>query len=102
MLAEGDIPFVFVQRSTGLRLLGVATEGDAACTTATPADATSAGVDLTAQTEVGTFIDEEGSNVWGIEVHTMQGKTYLLASDRDRGLYILKYTGDRGGRVRRR
>ncbi len=32
----------------------------------------------------------------------MQGKTYLLASDRDRGLYILKYTGDRGGRVRRR
>lgn len=178
MLADGDIPFVFVQRSTGLRLLGVAPEGDAACTTATPADATSAGVDIRAEfdgwgyvrlfrtdfstkpdttgsirqvdtfalpqsqkrkfaegfgdlsvhevamdprqgkklaylsyysggvrvleygkkglTEVGAFIDEEGSNVWGIEVHKMKGKTYLLASDRDRGLYILKYTGKSG------
>lgn len=175
MLAEGDIPFAFVQRSTGLRLLGVATEGDAACTTATPADAASAGVDITAEfdgwgyvrmfrtdfsnkpgttgsirqvdtyaieesqdvefaegfgdlsvhevamdprqgkklaylsyysggvrvldysqnklTEVGAFIAEEGSNVWGIEVHKMKGKTYLLASDRDRGLFIMKYTG---------
>lgn len=179
MLAEGDIPFLFVQRSTGLRLLGVATEGDEACTTATPADAESAGVDISAEfdgwgyvrmfrtdfsnqpgttgsirqvdtyalpesqdpefaegfgdlsvhevamdprqgkklaylsyysggvrvleygksglTEVGAFIDEEGSNVWGIEVHKMKGKTYLLASDRDRGLYILKYRA-KGGR----
>ena len=179
MLAEGDLPFLFVQRSTGLRLLGVATEGDEACTTATPADAESAGVDISAEfdgwgyvrlfrtdfsnqpgttgsirqvdtyalpesqdpefaegfgdlsvhevamdprqgkklaylsyysggvrvleygksglTEVGAFIDEEGSNVWGIEVHKMKGKTYLLASDRDRGLYILKYRA-KGGR----
>lgn len=182
MLAEGDIPFVFVQRSTGLRLLGVAPEGDAACTTATPADATSAGVDIAAQfdgwgyvrmfrtdfsnkpgttgsieqvdtyaieesqdvdfaegfgdlsvhevamdprqgkklaylsyysggvrvldysdnklTEVGAFIDEEGSNVWGIEVHKMKGKTYLLASDRDRGLFIMKYTGKKKSKGR--
>lgn len=181
MLAEDEeTEFVFVQRSTGLRLLGVATEGDAACTTASPAGAESASVDISAVfdgwgyvrmfrtdftgkpgtagsirqvdtyalpesqdrayaegfgdlsvhevamdpregrslaylsyysggvrvldyskgklREVGAFIDEGGSNVWGIEVHKMAGKTYLLASDRDRGLYILKYTGKKGGR----
>jgi hypothetical protein len=36
MLAEGDFPFLFLQRQTGLKLLGVDAEGDAACSIATP------------------------------------------------------------------
>lgn len=183
MLAEteGDTQFLFVQRSTGLRLLGVAADGEEACTAATPTDAESAGVEIKAEfdgwgyvrmfrtnltsepgttgsirqvdtyalpesqkakfaegfgdlsvhevamdpregrklaylsyysggvrvleyskkglREVGAFIDEGGSNMWGIEVHKVKGKTYLLASDRDRGLYIMKYRAPkRGGR----
>lgn len=43
--------------------------------------------------EVGAFIDEGGSNFWGVEVHTIGKQQYVLASDRDRGLYILQYTG---------
>ncbi|MPZ73841.1 MAG: hypothetical protein GEU74_11520 [Nitriliruptorales bacterium] len=41
--------------------------------------------------EVGAFIDEGGSNFWGVEVHEMNGETYVLASDRDYGLYVLQY-----------
>ena len=176
MLAEAnDTPFIFVQRSTGLKLLGVAT--NQACSTATPGAGTaSAGVNIEAifdgwgyvrlfrtsfsstpgtagsiaqigtyaipesqdpeyatgygdlsvhevamdprpdrelaylsyysggvrvleysrkgLKEVGAFIDEGGSNVWGIEVHEMDGETYLLASDRDHGLYVLQYQPD--------
>lgn len=45
--------------------------------------------------EVGAFIDEGGSNVWGVEVHEHpDGQYYVLASDRDYGLYILQYTGE--------
>jgi hypothetical protein len=42
--------------------------------------------------EVGAFIDEGGSNLWGVEVwHDELGVEYILASDRDFGLYIFKY-----------
>ena len=44
-------------------------------------------------TEVGAFIDEGGNNFWGVEVHTIGKEQYVLASDRDKGLYIFQYTG---------
>jgi hypothetical protein len=49
--------------------------------------------------EVGAFIDEGGNNFWGVEVHQHpDGQYYVLASDRDFGLYIFQYTGKiRGG-----
>ena len=44
--------------------------------------------------EVGSFVDEGGSNIWGIEAFKRDGVEYIAASDRDLGLYILKYTGN--------
>jgi hypothetical protein len=47
--------------------------------------------------EKGFFIDEGGNHFWGTYPHRMgstQGAPLLLFSDRDRGLYILRYTGD--------
>jgi hypothetical protein len=42
--------------------------------------------------EVGHFIDEGGNNFWGVEVHQHpDGQQYVLASDRDSGLYIFQY-----------
>ncbi|MBT2498480.1 hypothetical protein J7E25_05170 [Agromyces sp. ISL-38] len=42
--------------------------------------------------EVGHFIDEGGNNFWGVEVHEHpNGQKYVLASDRDSGLYIFQY-----------
>ncbi|SFR24888.1 hypothetical protein SAMN04488564_108128 [Lentzea waywayandensis] len=176
MLASGDIPYVFVNRTTGLKLLGVAGVTDAnACATATPAGATSAsttiqavfdgwgyvrlfGVDIPNQSgkagsikqidtysipeaqdpayargfgdlsvhevamdpddsriayisyyagglrvveygtngirEVGAFIDQGGNNFWGVEVwRDENGQKYVLASDRDFGLYVFRYNG---------
>ena len=46
--------------------------------------------------EVGAFIDEGGNNFWGVEAYERGGKTYILASDRDYGLYILEYKPRRG------
>jgi hypothetical protein len=172
MLAEGDIPFVFVNRLTGLQLLQVAgvTE-DNACTTASPgagspvASTTIEAIfdgwgyirlfrtdipgrvgqpgsisqidtftvpeaqdpafasgfgDLSVHEvamdperrlayisyysagfrilkygnrglrEVGAFIDEGGNNFWGVEVHEVDDRQYVLASDRDFGLYIFQ------------
>jgi hypothetical protein len=43
--------------------------------------------------EVGHFIDEGGSNFWGVEVFEHEGREYVAASDRDFGLYIFEYTG---------
>lgn len=43
--------------------------------------------------EVGSFIDEGGSNFWGVQVFKNKGKEYVAASDRDFGLYIFEYTG---------
>ena len=42
--------------------------------------------------EVGHFIAEEGNNFWGVEVHEIDGEQYILASDRDSGLWIFQYT----------
>ena len=48
--------------------------------------------------EVGAFIDEGGNNFWGVEVHKHKdGQHYVLASDRDFGLYIFQYTGKIAG-----
>ena len=41
--------------------------------------------------ETGHFIDEGGSNFWGVEVFQKGGKEYVAASDRDFGLYIFEY-----------
>jgi hypothetical protein len=46
--------------------------------------------------EVGSFIDQGGSNFWGVQVWEKDGKEYVLASDRDYGLYIFEYTGAGG------
>ena len=43
--------------------------------------------------EVGRFIDEGGSNFWGVQTFQQGGKEYVAASDRDFGLYIFEYTG---------
>ena len=44
--------------------------------------------------EVGKFIDVGGNNFWGVEVHKHpNGQKYILASDRDAGIYIFQYTG---------
>jgi hypothetical protein len=46
--------------------------------------------------ERGFFIDEGGNHFWGTFPHQLggpQGAPLLLFSDRDRGLYILRYTG---------
>jgi hypothetical protein len=43
-------------------------------------------------TEVGRFVEEGGSNYWGVEVHTLpSGEQVILGSDRDRGLRIFKF-----------
>jgi len=59
--------------------------------------------------EVGAFIDEGGNNFWGVEVmDDRPGPRLVLASDRDYGLYIFRYTGPgaadtgSGGRTGRR
>jgi hypothetical protein len=174
MLAEGTIPYLFVDRLTGLRMLGVeGVTAENACTTATPEAGTAAApiriaavfdgwgyvrlfrttvpgrpgatgsisqVDTFAVPEsqderyatrfgdlsvhevamdpdperrlayvsyyaagfrvlrygnrgireVGAFIDEGGNNFWGVEVHQLGGRQYVLASDRDYGLYIFR------------
>ena len=44
--------------------------------------------------ETGRFIDEGGSNFWGVEHYTdAAGNRLIVGSDRDYGLYIVKYTG---------
>jgi hypothetical protein len=41
--------------------------------------------------EVGAFVEEGGSNYWGVEVHQLGNKQYILGSDRDRGLRIFTF-----------
>jgi hypothetical protein len=43
--------------------------------------------------EVGAFVEAGGSNYWGVEIHKLGGKTYILGSDRDRGLRIFTFGG---------
>jgi hypothetical protein len=46
--------------------------------------------------EVGHFIDEGGNDFWGAEhTTTRRGQDIVLASDRDAGLYVFRYTGAR-------
>jgi hypothetical protein len=44
-------------------------------------------------TEVGAFVEKGGSNYWGVEIHKFGGQTYILGSDRDRGLRIFRFGG---------
>jgi putative cell wall-binding protein len=44
--------------------------------------------------EVGAYIHEDGNNFWGVEVHEIDGEKYILASDRDSGLWIFQYLPD--------
>ena len=45
-------------------------------------------------TQTGKFIDDGGNNFWGVEVvTTSQGERLFAGSDRDYGLYLLRYTG---------
>lgn len=46
-------------------------------------------------TEVGHYIDANGNNFWGLDPHVdpSTGETIVLASDRDSGLWIFRYTG---------
>jgi hypothetical protein len=41
--------------------------------------------------EVGAFVDEGGNNFWGVETYRRDGETYVLASDRDYGLYVFRH-----------
>ncbi|HET7868884.1 MAG TPA: PA domain-containing protein [Actinomycetota bacterium] len=44
--------------------------------------------------EVGRFIDTGGNDFWGVQLHKApDGTELVLASDRDSGLYIFRYTG---------
>jgi hypothetical protein len=43
--------------------------------------------------EKARFIDQGGSNLWGVQVFQDGGKEFLAASDRDKGLYILQVDG---------
>ncbi len=43
--------------------------------------------------EKGHYIDDAGSNFWGVEVFQQDGTEYVAASDRDYGLWIFKYNG---------
>ena len=43
--------------------------------------------------EVGKFVEQGGSNYWGVEVHKFGGQKYILGSDRDRGLRIFQFSG---------
>jgi hypothetical protein len=43
--------------------------------------------------EVGSYIARNGNNFWGVQVLRREGQEYVLASDRDYGLYIFEYIG---------
>jgi hypothetical protein len=50
--------------------------------------------DSTGITEVGRYIDPEGNNFWGVALaEDPNGNRIILASDRDYGLFIFRYTG---------
>ncbi|HEU5098839.1 MAG TPA: hypothetical protein VFU22_07470 [Roseiflexaceae bacterium] len=42
--------------------------------------------------EVGGYLDAKGNNFWGVEVFIRDGKTIILGSDRDSGLWIFQDT----------
>src|SRR5215207_6372522 len=40
--------------------------------------------------EVGGYLDPAGNDFWGVETFVRDGQTYILASDRDSGLWIFR------------
>jgi hypothetical protein len=41
--------------------------------------------------EVGRFIDEDGNDFWGVQIHkTADGERLLLAGDRESDLYVFR------------
>lgn len=42
--------------------------------------------------EVGSYLDPNGNNFWGVEVFVRGGQTIILGSDRDSGLWIFRDT----------
>ncbi|MEC4337100.1 hypothetical protein, partial [Klebsiella pneumoniae] len=42
--------------------------------------------------EVGGYLDPNGNNFWGVEVFERDGRTIILGSDRDSGLWIFEDT----------
>ncbi len=45
--------------------------------------------------EAGNFVDPEGSNFWGVEVDARRdGRQFVVASDRDYGLYVFRFGTD--------
>lgn len=72
MLAAGSIPYVFVNRTTGLKLLGVAGVTDAtACATATPGSAP-----VVVSTTVQAVFDGWGYvRLFGVNIPNQLGKT---------------------------
>ena len=70
MLASGDIPYVFVNRTTGLKLLGVAGVTDAnACTLTTPAGATAADTTIQAVFDGWGYV-----RLFGVNIPNQPGK----------------------------
>ena len=45
--------------------------------------------------QVGAFIDRGGNNFWGVQLtdNTFDGRRVVVASDRDFGLYVFRFTG---------
>jgi len=43
--------------------------------------------------EVGGYLDPNGNDFWGVEAFVRDGKTIILGSDRDSGLWIFRRTG---------
>jgi hypothetical protein len=43
--------------------------------------------------EVGGYLDQNGNNFWGVEVFVRDGRTIILGSDRDSGLWVFEDTG---------
>jgi hypothetical protein len=39
---------------------------------------------------VGSYLDPQGNNFWGVEAFKRNGQTYVLGSDRDSGLWIFR------------
>jgi len=47
--------------------------------------------------EVGAFVEQGGSNYWGVEVHKIGTQKYILGSDRDKGLRIFTFGATKAG-----
>nr|AKQ20704.1 hypothetical protein [uncultured bacterium] len=85
MLASGTIPYVFVNRTTGLKLLGVAGVTDAnACTTVTPAGATSHATTIQAIFDGWGYVRLFGVNIPKSGAGTIQQiDTYAIPESQD-------------------